>query len=327
MALFIFKYALPALLGYTLFVGIAGKFNPFNKPIYLEERPSWMLGLWTGISVFSVLSIGLHMAYGMTIEAARSLITPSAISMALLLGVGFSGYYWYRKLILAELDVIDDQHKNSAEAEIEWSEKINQLDPIIEKRESQIPVQADSNMLKLLQNELEKERALRQETERHLCVTRKALSKGHLIEPKVALDGAANSLFSNDMRSDDLELSVANLKRELVKAKHQMRLHIAARAKALSTANKSVAFARQSIDLRARLETELETAHAALAIRQTTIASLINRLERERRLTDDELAALAKHVAVNDPTLRSGNSEQIATGLESRQNARFTSGS
>lgn len=286
-----------------------------------------MLGLWTGLSVFSVLSIGLHMAYGMTIEAARSLVTPSAISIALLLALGFTGYYRYRKSVLAELNEIDYQTKNNAEAEINWSKKIHQLDPIIEKSAPSIPVQADSNMLKLLQNELEKERALRKETERHLRITRKALSTGHLLQSRDAHDGAANSLVSNDLRSDDLELSVANLKRELVKAKHQMRLHIAARAKALSTANKSVAFARQSIDLRARLETELETAHAALAIRQTTIASLINRLERERRLTDDELATLAERVAVNDSTLISEDSDQIATGLESQQNARFTSGS
>jgi hypothetical protein len=327
MALFIFKYALPALLGYILFVGIAGKLNPFNKPFYLEERPSWMLGLWTGLSVFSVLTIGLHMAYGMTIEAARSLVTPSATSITLLLGLGFTGYYRYRKSVLAELNSIDEQHKNSAEAEIKWSGKIHQLDPIIENSAPSIPVHADSNVMKLLQNELEKERALRQETERHLRITRKALSTGHFIQPKVAHDGAADTLVSNEFRSDDLELSVANLKRELVKAKHEIRLHIAARAQALSTANKSVAFARQGIDLRARLETELESAHSALAIRQTTIASLINRLERERRLTDDELVALTKHVAVNDPTLKSENADRIATGLESQQNAKFTSGS
>ena len=286
-----------------------------------------MFGLWTGLSVFSLLSIGLHMAYGMTVEAARSLITPSAISLTLLLGLGFTGYYQYRKSILTELNANDEQHKNSDKAEIKWSEKIRQLDPIIEKNAPSITVQADSNGLKLLQTELNKERTLRQETEHHLRITRKALSTGHLMQSRVAHDGAANSLVSNNWRSDDLEKNVANLKRELVKAKHQMRLHIAARAKALSTANKSVAFARQSIELRARLETELESAHAALAIRQTTIASLINRLERERRLTDEELAALARHVAVNDPTLKSDNSGQIASGLESQQNARFTNGS
>ena len=87
MTLLLFKYILPALLGYTLFVGIAGRFNPIRKPELLAERPSWMLGIWTGLSVVLVLGVGLHMAYDMPLEAARGLARPAAWSLAALLGI------------------------------------------------------------------------------------------------------------------------------------------------------------------------------------------------------------------------------------------------
>ncbi|MFT5894334.1 MAG: hypothetical protein ACI8VW_001203 [bacterium] len=322
MTLFIFKYALPALLGYTLFVGIAGKFNPLRKPAHLEERPSWMLGLWTGASVFLVLSIGLHMAYGMTLEAARSMATPSAISMALLLGLGFIGYSRYQKKVAAEIEVTDPYVEYSDQEEVDWSEKAHQLDSIIKSKASSLPIHPDSSAVTLLQTELEKEKELRQETERHLRITRKALSTMHKMTP-----GSAEEHAPLIPRQNDFELVVANLKRELVKARQEIRLHISARAKALSTANRSVAFARQSIELRARLETELETAHSALANRQTTITSLISRLERERRLTDDELASLSNHLAINDQTFRSRYSNLVTTSLDQHQNAPFTNGS
>jgi hypothetical protein len=318
MALFIFKYALPALLGYTLFVGIAGRFNPGRQPTHLEERPSWILGLWTGMSVFLVLSIGLHMAYGMTLGAARSLATPIGISTALVLIFGFIGYSGYRKSVAAELESNDIHVGNSHELHINRSEKVHQLDLIIENRAPTLALLSDVNATTSMQKELEKEKVLRKETERHLRITRKALSTMHEM----------NLVDTDEHRAlNALGLSVANLKRELVKAKHEIRLHVSARAKALSTANKSVAFARQSIELRARLETELETAHSALSNRQATIASLISRLERERRLTDDELAALAKHFTINEPKIKSDISDQANTDFERTEDTRFTNGS
>lgn len=328
MTLFIFKYALPALLGYTLFVGIAGKYNPFHKPHYLEERPSWMLGLWTGMSVLLVLSIGLHMAYGMTLEAARSLAAPSVASITLLLTLGFIGYLQYQRKILATVIAGELHPEHHQSAQIDWATQVHQLAPIINRElservstQSALPepfsstmpelspdVQTDSATLSSLRIALEKEKNLRQETEQHLRITRKALSTLHQLTPA-----------SPD---ESVESSVANLKRELIKTKREIRLHVAARAKALSTANRSVAFARQSIELRARLETELETAHSALAIRQNTISSLIARLERERRLTDEELDALAKHVAINDPELTPVCTNQITPDMETQHSSR-----
>ena len=58
MNLVIFKYGLPLLLSYILFMGISGRLNPFRKPVALAERPAWLLGVWTALSVTLVLGVG-----------------------------------------------------------------------------------------------------------------------------------------------------------------------------------------------------------------------------------------------------------------------------
>ncbi len=103
MTLYLFKYCLPVLLGYTLFVGLSGRLNPLVKPDYPEERPLWFLGLWTGISVAIVSVVGLHMAYSMTLEGVESLLPPTALFMAVLLIPGFVAYFHYRRIVVNEL--------------------------------------------------------------------------------------------------------------------------------------------------------------------------------------------------------------------------------
>ncbi|MEE9321109.1 MAG: hypothetical protein V3U76_11730 [Granulosicoccus sp.] len=95
MSLMLFKYCLPALLGYILFVGISGRFNPLSRPDSANDRPPWMLGLWTGLSVALVLTLGLHMAYNMSLEGARELFRPTAWLLTGLLLPGFAGYFIY----------------------------------------------------------------------------------------------------------------------------------------------------------------------------------------------------------------------------------------
>ena len=104
MNLVIFKYGLPLLLSYILFMGISGRLNPFRKPVALAERPAWLLGVWTALSVTLVLGVGLHMAYGMALESARTLFKPSALLLGGLLIPGFVAYFLYRRSIENELD-------------------------------------------------------------------------------------------------------------------------------------------------------------------------------------------------------------------------------
>ncbi len=103
MTLYLFKYCLPLLLGYTLFIGLAGRMNPFAKPEYPEERPSWFLGVWTGLTVALVLGVGMHMAYSISLESATALLPTTALFMGVLLLPGFAGYSLYRRHISREL--------------------------------------------------------------------------------------------------------------------------------------------------------------------------------------------------------------------------------
>lgn len=286
MTLLLFKYILPTLLGYTLFVGIAGRYNPVKKPALLEERPSWLLGLWTGLCVILVLGIGLHMAYGMPLEAARGLAKPVALSLAGLLGMGILTYFAYFHHIQSKLESLQTEEKSD---QIDWISKVQQLDPLLEvadKEQNAAILNAQSSsasnetIIELTDQQL---RRLEGET-----------------TSQVETQTTGNKL-------EDLEATVSQLRQELIASRHEVRKHVAARAKALSTANKSIAFARQTIELRAQLENELSSVRETLVVRQNTIARLIQRLETEQKLSEDELAVLKGYAAMNDESSDSLN--------------------
>lgn len=552
MTLFIFKYCLPTLLGYTLFVGIAGRLNPFRKPFYPEERPSWLLGLWTGLTVLLVLSVGLHMAYGMSLEGARSLAKPSAWFMAALLIPGFITYLIYRRRVNAssataiapsfdwsmqendeefaaslnnavanrdeddpldtdldpsslddmeipedegpviaafldtadlgtvdtrelpepvndaadittddtpafdtddsansgndelhpsttenssavdavntndadtdELDltqfvpsddlaelvadssepvtteqvtteqvtnelVIDDVETLSTPSENSGAEHTDSADESIRveadtthdidaadvaqtdatpeenlaaeaaeaaeaslaamaaaQQEAQDLMKEQSSEIAALQQALQHENTLREETEKHLRITRKALATMEsetrdyesrkadsiiALEDQLAQSITLQSEFerlatTEKSRRIDLETTVVHLKQDLVKVKHDVRRSIAARAKALSTANKSIAFARQAVQTRARLESELEAAQQALDNRQATVSSLIRALEDEKGRTEDDIASLAKQYVLREKQMQARKSlEQVARSVENKLSTRL----
>jgi len=318
MTLFIFKYALPALLGYTLFVGLAGRHNPFRKPHELEERPPWFLGIWTGMCVFMVISVGLHIAYGLTLEEGRTIAAPSAIILSTLLLIGFTSYFVYKHKINTQLDAIQLSNAKRVDQFINWHTKIDQLDSILSPTTSDSPQKALTATIERLKEELEAERKLRIETERHVKIMRKALAsqegitsehnsdeptQGHHSTSSLTGSYSANSQLNashEPISNENMEMTIVNLRRDLVKARHDIRNHVAARAKALSTANKSVAFARQSIELRGKLESELKLTQSTLADRQSTIASLVSELEKGRRLSNEELSDLTHKHATND---------------------------
>lgn len=285
MTLLLFKYVLPALLGYTLFVGISGRFDPMKKPDLLEERPSWMLGIWTGLCVVLVLGVGLHMAYGMPLESARELAKPAIWSLAGLLGAGFVAYLTYSHRVQADLN---SSRIESGIDEIDWSSKVHQLDPLFnETSPAQSVVERVDGTERNIANNTDHIGAVIELSDQQL-----RRLQGESDAPKIAANEAS--------KHEDLQATVEQLRKDLVASRHEVRKHVAARAKALSTANKSIAFARQTIELRAQLENELSSVRETLAVRQSTIARLIQRLETEQRLSDDELAVLQGYSALND---------------------------
>lgn len=493
MSFFIFKYCLPALLGYTLFVGIAGRFNPLRKPSYREERPSWLLGVWTGLSVSLVLTVGLHLAYATSPQGAKLLLTPSSWFLAALLAPGFIAYLMYRKTVRnsvnsdnpvrfdwasyaddqnfteltisdtdardpldpeidpqdldsmhipepeapllatfldrADLDTVDtqnlpnaindpdqsttdaladllaDTHKSttaslsseSAEDEAESeqitpdthegveiqhgtaslaaavcgevseavSDQLDQtmfepLDPADVLSDKDVANSADatsqsesadtfdqkslSSRFQSLYSQLEKETALREETEKHLRITRKALSvleaesrtyESTKADAIIALEEKLTDSINLQTEFESLaaqekdrrmvaETNAANLKQDLVKAKHGIRRSTAARAKALSTANKSIAFARQTLQVRARLESELQDAKETLKNRQATISSLIRALEKEKRRTQEDVSSMARQLVLHEKQLQARRSlEDVARSVENKLTSRL----
>ncbi len=411
MNLVIFKYCLPVLLGYILFMGVSGRLNPFKKPSAMAERPAWMLGVWTALSVILVLGIGLHMAYGMTLEGARTLFKPSALLLGGLLLPGFIGYFLYRRAVENELDqnsrlamadniettLNDDlviELDNDMVDEIFSGEEFSDEDidatidaTVLETAGEQLDFQetakieaaamanpelqysmptapvvepgiAGSEQLLEVRAALEEERALREETEKHLMITRKAMSRleaesrdfesskadavielEEALEERVKLTSAAETRATREeerrLTSDN---KIVELKQNLVKAKQELRLSTTARAKALGTANKSVAFARQAIQHRQRLEDEvsrlesqltqvqgnLKTTREALLNRQSTIASLIKALETEKLRSKTNMTKVAKQMVLKDRQLRARKTrEGIARSVEDKLTSRL----
>lgn len=191
---------------------------------------------------------------------------------------------------------------------------------------------------------LSAEIALRQETEQHLRVTRKALSvleaetRHHSNDKADALIELEEQLASSieqtaDAQADamnerkrriEAEQRVVKLKQKMVKAKREIRRSAAARASALSTANKSIAFARQSVELRGRLENELEQAHVTLSERRKTINSLVKALEKEKRKTRHDVKAMAQQLVLHEKQKNAKRTlEDVARSVENKLTSRL----
>lgn len=438
MSVIALKYCLPALLGYILFIGISGRFNPFNRPAELVHRPSWFFGLWTGVAVAAVLTLGLHMAYSMTLESVRHLFVPSATVLAALLIAGLCGFLWYRSSVnqtlageastsaaagswslqnnaLAEradrpADTISDEsvealalNKGEAASAISDKDINSALDsaaemlsddefdatlafaeyddteaesgefshpdatpeattdvnsavgtpnsavhapegPPMAMQSSELKIdsntQAELHSLSIdnagtpteltaivddqLKGALEQEIQLRQETEKHLRITRKALavleseSRSYEMSKAEALTHLEEEL-ENRIRQTakaeargnreaakrlSLEADVVSAKQQLSAAKTELRKNTTARAKALATADRAVTFAKQAINARSVAEHRVKELEATLSNRQSTISSLIQSLEKEKRRTQNEIQVLAKQMLMEEKQIR-----------------------
>lgn len=423
MTLIIFKYALPALLGYILFVGISGHFQPFRKPLQRVERPAWFLGIWTGIAIALVTTLSLHVAYSIALDQLEGLLQPSALLLAGLLLPGLIGYFMYRRAVHKDLnqqmlatmtsaldtgvptpgptlalpadsaesagaqDTHDSQSTDSTTLEFSDTAEILDGDSTDVTTDASQPIYFDSLELRslnepatsgetrngttpqapplmrghsgadaeeklndsfaeiaALRQTLTEEMTLRTEAETHLRVTRKALceleteSRHHESSKASALIGLEEELENriretaaaearasrHEAEQVAVETQVLNLKQDLLQAKREVRRSTAARAKALGTANKAVAFARQSVQARARAEAKLREAEDSLANRQETISSLINALEKEKRRTEEEVSAIARQMTINEKQHYARRSlEEVARSVEGKLSTRL----
>ncbi len=452
MILTLFKYCLPALLGYILFVGIAGRFIPFRRPLDLDERPPWFLGLWTGISVTIVLTLGLHMAYKMNLESVRLLFQPTAWLLGTVLLPGFIGYFFYRSSVLRQLGELAQQRLdptvNTAPeipdihefAQLELPDALAEsLDESLDNHEyehgeldennsytsiyldtdfleegandpfvgafamnqsnsvntertihdwddlakfaseptaspalssvtlvggwgelskfaSETPILPDPidasaapladalEELTRLRQTLSTEQQSRQELETHLRITRKGLATlesesrsyesnkaDELSKMETELDSRTKLVAIAESRASReqqqriaLETELVHMKQDFLAGKKEVRRSTESRARALSTANKAVAFARQSVVSRSRLEKKFKESEATLANRQKTISSLISSLEREKNRTQTDVNSMAKQLVLHEKQLRARRSlEEVARSVEGKLKSRL----
>jgi len=188
-----------------------------------------------------------------------------------------------------------------------------------------------------LQQQLEAEIAEREKVEQHLRITRKGLaeleseSKRFETDKVDALTKLENQLKEKEVRTSKaealaqresdkaaaLESEILELRTEVLNAASENRASTEARARALSTANKATTFARQAVEVRAKLERQLKEKEHTLETRQTTISSLINALDKEKARTKEEVASLAKQMVLEEKQLQARRTIEDAARADS----------
>lgn len=195
-----------------------------------------------------------------------------------------------------------------------------------------------------LSAKLAAEKALRKQTENHLRITRKALStleaqtRDKALGEVEALQDVEEKLADSIASATDLETQilhernkrleaeqrVVEMKQKIMKARQKLKHSAAARARALGTANKSVAFARQSVQIRGRLEADLEKANVKLVSHKRTINSLVRALEKEKRRSKDDIASAAKQLLLHERQMTARRSlEDTARSVENKLASRL----
>ena len=485
MALIIFKYCLPILLGYTLFVGITGRYSLLPKPKPLAKRPTWFLGLWTGISVAVIAVLGLDLAYRMDLNELSALIAPGLWLFGAAMVPGIIGFLWYRSSIKrqiaaeqdnrlidgierADAEALDDtlavpsldatvQLENTVimneaafanDAHFDWDAELNNeldettlfdiepapsteplllstqemepgaialvgMDPTLlpsptvsdtelnqdatlaldipessqatsidesvdavalldetvvesavfdqtiaepvaanelaselEAKMQTAESELENRSAELLQlrDELANETKTRKELETHLRITRKALSEMESesrefesskanalmemereLEEKIKRTAAAEARAEREAnKRASLEEQMLHLREDALKASNDSRVSTEARAQALSTASKATTFARKAMQIRSRLETQLQDAHAELDNKQNTISSLIKALEKEKSRTQEDVASLAKQLVLHEKQLQARRTlEEVSRSVDNKLTTRL----
>ena len=368
MTLAFYVFVVPVLLGYCLFVGISGRLNPISIPTIKQDRASWALGIWAGLTVTLVLLFAIRTVYDISLPDVKELLWQIAFQLAIVITPALALYGFYRYSVAKtppmQAGPVSDNKTTVIETQqVTASRPLNPTtDSIVSghdggtsmpyrgerqwNKPQEVPVEhpdvdPDKNTL---QDKLKAEIALRKQTERHLRITRKALSvlesetrESYIIKSDAQIEleqnlsesqASAATLEADAMQEKakrlEKEQQVLELKQKIIKAKQEIRRGASARARALSTANKSIAFARQSVKIRTRLESELEQAHKSIDNRQKTINTLVHALDKEKRRTQKEIALVAKQIILHERQIRARRSlEEIARGVENKLTSRL----
>ena len=477
MTLIFFKFALPVVLGYTIFVGIAGQYAPFRRPMVAKKRPVWFLGLWVGITIAIIAAAGLQLAHQLELHELKALAKPSTVTIVAALLPGIIGFYWYRWQVksrnsenvelqtspitdheepnrfdnsvasntqashnlgknvphdstarpdnagivsadkqkikptlradtLASSDIgldetfrfdvdpaeyneprlvnaetgIDSDTKAKAKTETDLGtvdvdkvdvDKVDESDCELSDRERNAKsffndveserscrlrpdsekftpeateLAASQHEITSLRNELDKEVHMRKELEMHLRITRKGLGVlesetrdfesnkataliniERELEEKIKLTSAAEARADREIgKRVDLENEMLKARKDTLKATSDCRISAEARASALSTANKATTLARQAMQIRLRLESQLGDSKKELDRKQATISSLIKALEKEKSRTQEDVSLMAKQLRLHEKQLLARRTlEEVTRTIDNKLTTRL----
>lgn len=99
MTIPLIQYAFPALVGYALFMTIAGKINPFSRPALKTARPKWFLGVWVGTATMLTVLIAIQMVNPLALDTLTAASAPLLALLILACTPGLVIYAWYHKHI------------------------------------------------------------------------------------------------------------------------------------------------------------------------------------------------------------------------------------
>jgi len=255
------------------------------------------------LSNFEEFNIAFYKSFNHAIKSKddHSVLTKSSNSNAerdIELGINSD----FDVLLTHELAVREQQIRNKFEAaaKFEKGEYVKEVESIISE----------------VTKTSVREQKLRLETEKHLRITRKALSRLEAdsrnvdtskadelisleqeLEEKIRVTAKTElALVRETTLREQIESELIKSKQSTLAARSDSRKNTAARAKVLATAQKAIAFARQTIDARTKVETDLENAYEQIKLHQTTISSLIDTLDQEKSKSREEVSYLSKQL-------------------------------
>lgn len=99
IGLLLFKYCLPLLFGYMLFMNIAWRVNPLKCPPCPQDRPSWFLGCWVAITSSALLMVCMHVFYNQPVGSLSPLFWPIVMLTLSSVLPGLLVYVVYRRTV------------------------------------------------------------------------------------------------------------------------------------------------------------------------------------------------------------------------------------
>ncbi|MFK7893396.1 MAG: hypothetical protein AB8B63_21450 [Granulosicoccus sp.] len=287
MILTLVGYGAPVVLAYALFIGIAKQFNPFRRPMEESRRSVWLLGLLAGTATWIMLAAVMALVYTRPDSTVNIALMPSVYVATSVLTAAVAWYWLFGRSVQKNVahggslgTAAQLVHSDSDTTDYEPSASTTSPDNVrpaylINAKTSRLElVELDEAAVNdSIEQMFQGDQVDIKDTEEATATecTEEQQKSENCYTDEISLD---DNLSTEQLRRKAAEKQVAELRKSLIQAKQETRRANTARATALGTANKAIAFARQTIQIREQLENELLLAQRALENRHVRVANL-----------------------------------------------------